>query len=55
MNEAIGDFKNTHAKQVPVIIWFAWSDFSENSGIVTKEGRFKEGIADAYQKMRNIS
>ncbi|MFK7803939.1 MAG: C39 family peptidase [Anaerolineae bacterium] len=55
MDEAIGDFKETHAKQVPVIIWFAWSDFSENSGIVTKDGRFKAGIVEAYQAMRNIS
>jgi nucleoid-associated protein YgaU len=55
MNEAINAFKVTHAAQVPVIIWFAWSDFSENSGIVTKDGRMKDGIADAYQKMRNIS
>ena len=55
MDEAIGEFKTTHAQQVPVIIWFAWSDFSENSGIITKDGRFKTSIVDAYQKMRNIS
>ncbi|MEM8856709.1 MAG: C39 family peptidase [Chloroflexota bacterium] len=55
MNEAIGEFKDIHAAQVPVIIWFAWSDFSENSGIVTKDGRFKSEIVDAYNTMRNFN
>ncbi len=55
MNETIELLETQHAKQVPVVIWFAWSDYSENSGIKTKDGQFKSGIKEAYDKMRNIS
>lgn len=55
MDEAIQEFNEIHAEQVPVIIWFAWSDFSENSGIVTKDGRFKSGIKESFDKMKNVS
>jgi hypothetical protein len=43
----------THLQQVPVIIWFAWSDNMENAGIVTKDGAGKAHIFDAFTAVRD--
>lgn len=42
-----------YAKQVPVIIWFAWSDNMENAGIVTSSGQKKPHIFDAFTAVRD--
>ena len=44
---------NQHANQVPVIIWFAWSDNMENAGIVTANGQPKAHIFDAFAAVRD--
>ncbi len=42
-----------YAKDVPVVIWFAWSDWMRNAGIVDKEGQRKPHIYDAFRLVRN--
>lgn len=41
-----------HLQEVPVLIWFAWSDFMRNAGIVTKDGRRKSAVYAAFQDVR---
>jgi hypothetical protein len=40
------------ARQVPVVIWFAWSDWLVNAGIVDKNGNPKDEIYDAFAEVR---
>lgn len=42
-----------HAAQVPVVIWFAWSDNMENAGIVKSDGTPKEGLFDSFTAVRD--
>lgn len=42
-----------HAAQVPVLIWFAWSDWMRNAGIVDKNGNRKEAVYAAFRQVRN--
>ncbi len=42
-----------HVAQVPVVIWFAWSDWMRNAGIVRRDGAKKEHVYAAYRAMRN--
>lgn len=37
-----------YAREVPVVIWFAWSDQMQNAGIVDDHGEPKEYIYDAF-------
>ncbi len=55
MDEVVRDVANNHADIVPVLLWFAWSDVSENSGIITSEGQMKPKIADAYRTMIDLN
>ena len=38
---------------VPVVIWFAWSDWMRNAGVVTKDGTRKEHVYPAFRQIRN--
>ncbi|MCA9935053.1 MAG: C39 family peptidase [Ardenticatenaceae bacterium] len=38
---------------VPVIIWFAWSDWMRNAGIVRHDGQRKDHVYAAFRAMRN--
>jgi hypothetical protein len=38
---------------VPVVIWFAWSDWMRNAGIVERDGKKKEHVYDAFRAVRN--
>ncbi len=38
-----------HTHIAPVLIWFAWSDWMRNSGIVQRDGRRKAHVYDAFQ------
>lgn len=38
-----------HAHIVPVVIWFAWSDWMRNAGIVTRDGDHKADVYEAFQ------
>ncbi|MCP5096502.1 MAG: hypothetical protein GY943_13195 [Chloroflexi bacterium] len=42
-----------HAKKVPVVIWFAWSDWMRNAGVVDKDGRRKSAVYAAFQDVRD--
>jgi hypothetical protein len=42
-----------YAREVPVVIWFAWSDLMLNAGIVDANGNPKEFIYDAFADVRN--
>ncbi|MEM7332804.1 MAG: cellulase family glycosylhydrolase, partial [Chloroflexota bacterium] len=57
ISEYIRDmFKTTDARykaDVPVLVWFAWSDFMRNAGVVTKDGRRKSAVYAAFQDVRD--
>lgn len=42
-----------HVDQVPVVIWFAWSDLMRNAGIVQVDGQHKSHVYDAFKAVRN--
>jgi len=42
-----------HAAQVPVLIWFAWSDNMRNAGMVKSDETPKPHLFDAFQKVRD--
>ncbi len=42
-----------YVELVPVAIWFAWSDWMRNAGIVRKDGQRKEHVYAAFRAMRN--
>lgn len=44
---------SNHLAQVPVIIWFAWSDNMENAGVVTANGSRKAHIFDTFTAVRD--
>lgn len=42
-----------HTARVPVVIWFAWSDWMRNAGIVRRDGAPKDHLFAAYRNVRN--
>lgn len=40
-------------EMVPVVIWFAWSDWMRHAGIVTKDGNHKEHVYPAFRQVRD--
>ena len=38
---------------VPVVIWFAWTDWMRNAGILDKDGRRKPHVYPAFRAVRN--
>lgn len=42
-----------HLAQVPVVIWFAWSDWMRNAGVVDRNGRRKAAVYAAFEDIRN--
>ena len=51
MSEITNEIATNYAKQVPVLIWFAWSDKSEYAGMITRDGKLKPHLADSYREM----
>jgi hypothetical protein len=45
--------QDRHVAQVPVVIWFAWSDWMRNAGIVRRDGAQKDHLFAAFRAMRN--
>ena len=41
------------AEQVPVLIWFAWSDWMRNAGVVNRNGERKDQVYAAFRTVRN--
>ena len=58
---AIGDYMKDvysyvgerYTDLVPVVIWFAWSDWMRNAGIVDKNGQRKPQVYAAFRAVRN--
>lgn len=42
-----------HTSLVPVVIWFAWSDWMRNAGIVRRDGQRKPDVYPAFRAVRN--
>ncbi|MEZ4518325.1 MAG: cellulase family glycosylhydrolase [Chloroflexota bacterium] len=42
-----------HTARVPVVFWFAWSDWMRNAGIVRRDGAHKEHLYSAFRNIRN--
>lgn len=57
ISEYIRDIYRTtsarYLKDVPVVVWFAWSDFMRNAGVVTRDGRKKSAVYSAFQDVRD--
>lgn len=53
MREVVTAVASRHAKNVPVLIWFAWSDHMRNAGVTTASGELKAHIGDAFQALVN--
>jgi hypothetical protein len=43
-----------HTRIVPVVIWFAWSDWMRNAGVVTRDGSRKAHVYDAFQAVIKV-
>ena len=42
-----------HAAQVPVVLWFAWSDFMHNAGVMQVNGKPKAALQKAFTDVAN--
>lgn len=42
-----------HRAQVPVVIWFGWSDWMRNAGVVRRDGSRKDHVYPAFRLVRN--
>ncbi len=42
-----------YANLVPVVIWFAWSDWMRNAGVVRRDGTPKEHVHAAFRRVRS--
>lgn len=42
-----------HVVELPVVIWFAWSDWMRNAGIVDRNGRRKAAVYAAFEDIRD--
>ena len=42
-----------YVRQVPVLIWFAWSDLMRNAGVVNNRGERKAKVYEAFVAVRN--
>ncbi|MDX1665426.1 MAG: NBR1-Ig-like domain-containing protein, partial [Candidatus Promineifilaceae bacterium] len=51
MREVVDEIARNHTGDVPVLIWYAWSDLMRNAGITTVDGTMKPHIADAFEAM----
>lgn len=53
MRDVYKTVQTQHVDQVPVLIWFAWSDLMRNSGMVNNQGQRKAHVYDAFVDIRN--
>lgn len=44
-----------YARQVPVVIWYAWSDMMHNAGVVDTAGQPKSPIYEAFLEIKDGS
>jgi hypothetical protein len=53
MKDVYKHIAERHANQVPVLIWFAWSDWMRNAGVVDRNGQRKPEVYAAFRAVRN--
>ncbi len=53
MRDVYGTVASKYVQQVPVLIWFAWSDLMRNSGMVNNQGQKKANVYEAFVDVRN--
>jgi len=53
MKDVYKTVSDRYADLVPVLIWFAWSDFMRNAGVVKTDGNRKDHVYPAFRAVRN--
>ena len=53
LRDVFANVAREHARQVPVVIWFAWSDHMHNAGIVRGDGQVKANVWEAFLAVRD--
>ncbi len=53
MRDVYKTVESRYAALVPVLIWFAWSDFMRNAGVLKTDGNRKEHVYPAFRAVRN--
>lgn len=52
MREIVDEVAGNFSKQVPVLIWFAWTDLMRNSGMLTADNKPKPHVYEAFLNMK---
>jgi hypothetical protein len=53
MKDVYKHVQERHTDLVQTLIWFAWSDWMRNAGVVGKDGRRKDHVYNAFRAVRN--
>ena len=53
IREVVDEVADNFADQVPVLIWFGWTDIMRNAGMNTRDDKPKPHVYDAFLEMRN--
>jgi hypothetical protein len=53
MRDVYGHVQERHADLIEALIWFAWSDWMRNAGVVRGDGSRKEHVYPAFRAVRN--
>ncbi|MBK8984723.1 MAG: C39 family peptidase [Chloroflexi bacterium] len=53
MKDVYKHVQDRHTDLVQALIWFAWSDWMRNAGVVDKDGRRKDHVYNAFRAVRN--
>jgi hypothetical protein len=55
IREVVDEVADNFADQVPVLIWFGWTDIMRNAGINTSDNKPKAHVYDAFLAMKSRS
>ena len=53
MKDVYKHVQDRHTDLVQTLIWFAWSDWMRNAGVVGKDGNRKDHVYNAFRAVRN--
>ncbi|MEM7801980.1 MAG: NBR1-Ig-like domain-containing protein, partial [Chloroflexota bacterium] len=53
LEDVYAHISERYVEQVPVVIWFAWSDLMRNAGIVKMDGDKKNHVFTAFERVRD--
>ncbi len=53
MKDVYSHIADRYADLVPVVIWFAWTDWMRNAGVLDKNGNRKPHVYPAFRAVRN--